>query len=219
MNVTRMPILNLGLSILMAAPTIVYADYTVSCKSHGYKNESCRLSEPGYVTLERQTSSSDCQKGRTWDYNRHEIWVDDGCAGDFRVETHSGGSKNNSAKVAGAVAGLAILGLLASNQSHKDDAKYQDENYYGARHTSYVPGWMVGRFLGYNPMYGAEVTMTIERDGRVRANTSGETLTGWINDEELHVGSAIFHINQTRDGFITAQKGDWHNEVRYHRID
>jgi len=209
----------IGLSILMAAPTAVYADYTVSCKSHGYKNESCRLSEPGYVTLERQTSSSDCQKGRSWDYNRHEIWVDDGCAGDFRVETHSGGSSHNTAKVAGAAVGLAILGALAYNQSHKDDHKYQDENYYGARHTSYVPSWMVGRFRGYNAMYGRDVSMTIDKDGRVRAHAGDDNFTGWINDEELHVGTTIFHINQTRDGFITAQKGDWENEVRYHRID
>ncbi|MBI1285261.1 MAG: hypothetical protein GC183_13150 [Thiobacillus sp.] len=64
--------------------------------------------------------------------------------------------------------------------------------------------------------------MTIKQDGYVRANPGDETFTGWINDEALEAllaGTAIFHINQTREGFITAQKRDWENEVRYRRID
>jgi hypothetical protein len=35
----------------------------------------------------------------------------------------------------------------------------------------------------------------------------------------LHVGPVIFDIDQTRDGFVTSQKGDRHNEVRYRRIN
>ncbi|MBI1285262.1 MAG: DUF3011 domain-containing protein [Thiobacillus sp.] len=139
----------------MAAPTAVYSDYTVSCKRHGCKHESCRLCEPGYVRLERQTPTTDCEKERTWSYDRREIWVDDGCADDFLVETHSSGSHHNSAKVAGAAVGPALRGALASKNSQKNDHKYQDKNHYSSRRASCVPGWMTGRFRGYKPMVGS----------------------------------------------------------------
>jgi hypothetical protein len=209
----------LAFSAALLASANASADYTVTCKSHGYKYTSCPISQSGYVTLSRQLSSANCEKGRTWDYDRREIWVDDGCGAEFRVEAGSHHGKHDNAKIAGAVAGLAILGALAYNESHKDDHKYQDDNYYGSRHASYVPSWMVGRFRGYNPMYGAEVMLTIDADGRVRGNAGNETVSGYINDEQLHVGNVIFDIDQTREGFITAQKGDRHNEVRYRRID
>ena len=78
---------------------------------------------------------------------------------------------------------------------------------------------MVGTFRGYNPMYGADVTMTIRQDGRMTANTQGQTITGYVNDAQLHVENVIFDIDQTREGFVTSQKGDRHNEVRYRRLN
>ena len=44
-------------------------------------------------------------------------------------------------------------------------------------------------------------------------------MRGYINDEQLHVGGAVFSIDQTRDGFVTAQRGERSNEVRYRRIN
>ncbi len=140
------------------------------------------------------------------------------CEAEFRVETHSGSGSSDANKVAAAVAAVAILGALAANKDHVDDSKYRDDGYYGPRHTSYVPSWMVGTFRGYNPQYGAEIEMRITSDGRMTANTRGQTLNGWINDEQLHVGGSVFSIDQTRDGFVTAQKGDRFNEVRYRRV-
>jgi hypothetical protein len=60
--------------------------------------------------------------------------------------------------------------------------------------------------------------MSATSDGGMTANTRGQTLNGWINDPQLHVGGAVFGIDQTRDGFVTAQKGDRCNEVRYRRV-
>jgi hypothetical protein len=76
---------------------------------------------------------------------------------------------------------------------------------------------MVGTFHGYNPMYGADVVMTIREDGRVTADANGQAITGYINDERLHVGNVIFDVDRTHDGFITSQEGDRHNEVVYRR--
>jgi len=204
-----------GLAMSLAAPS--FADYTLRCGSVNGHHGTCRLSQPGYVTIERKISGARCDQGRSWDYDRREIWVDQGCEADFRVETHgsSGGSDANA--VAGVVVAAAILGALAANKDHVDDAKYRDDGYYGPRHTSYVPGWMVGTFRGYNPQYGADIEMRITSDGRMTANTRGQTLNGWVNDQQLHVGGAVFSIDQTREGFVTAQRGDRFNEVRYRR--
>jgi hypothetical protein len=219
---------------IVAAPA-AHADYTLTCGSVGGRHNTCRLSEPGYVTLTKQISGARCDQGRSWDYDRREIWVDHGCEAEFRVErwnyrrdglppggapSASSGSTGQDAAVAAAViAGAAVLGALANNKDHQDDYKYRDPNYYGPRHTSYVPAWMVGTFRGYNPLYGAEVTMTIRPDGRMSATANGQPISGYINDEQLHVGPTIFDIDQTREGFVTSQKGDRYNEVRYRRVN
>lgn len=200
------------------------ADYTVDCESSGNSYQSCRLDQgAGYVTLDRQRSKGSCQQGRTWDYDRRQIWVDDGCRASFRVHTYGneGGSHhdgNHDAKVAaGVIVGAALLGALAHN-ADKDEERYRDDNYQGSRHSSYVPGWMVGSFEGYNPMYHASVRMTIQGDGQVTADANGQTLRGWINSGELHVGNDIFTINRSGSGFVTSQVGDSYNQVRYDRV-
>ncbi len=227
------------LVLALGIAPLAHADYSITCGSVGGRHNTCRLAEPGYVSIARQISGAKCDQGRSWDYDRREIWVDNGCEAEFRVDTSShygrgsydqgssgsgsGASSSSSSKdaaaIAGVIAGAAILGALVSNKDHQDDYKYRDQNYYGPRHTSYVPGWMVGTFRGYNPLYGAEVTMTIRPDGRMTANSQGQPINGYINDEQLHVGNFIFDIDQTRDGFVTSQKGDRHNEVRYRRIN
>lgn len=213
----------LAAALVLAMTTPAWADYTIRCGSDGHRYRTCRLSEPGYVTLEKKISGASCDQGRSWDFNRREIWVDDGCEADFRVETQGssqGGSKDSNKAAAAAVgvlAGAVILGALVHNKDHVDDEKYRDDNYQGARHSSYVPKWMVGHFTGYNPMYGAEVKMRVSEDGRVVAHVRGEELRGYMNDERLHVGNAVFSVGQTREGFVTHQVGDRFNEVRYRR--
>lgn len=227
MTTTRTSTRALAAAMALLMTPAAWADYTTRCGSDGGRYRTCRLQEPGYVTVEKKISGASCDKGRSWDFNRREIWVDHGCEADFRVETHgrsgsdssggSSGSNKAAAAAVGVLAGAVILGALAHNKDHVDDEKYRDENYYGSRHSSYVPKWMVGRFHGYNPMYGAEVKMHIREDGRVVAHARGEEIRGYVNDERLHVGNAVFSIDQTREGFVTHQVGERHNEVRYRR--
>jgi hypothetical protein len=188
------------LALALVAAPVAHADYTITCGSEGGRHKTCSLREPGYVSVARQISGARCEQGRSWDFDRREIWVDNGCEAEFRVETwpqsygspgysqgSSGSSSRDAAVAAGVIAGAAILGALVNNKDHQDDYKYRDPNYYGPRHTSYVPGWMVGTFRGYNPMYGAEVVMTIRPDGRMTANSQGQVMNGYINDDQLHV--------------------------------
>lgn len=196
------------------------ADDYVTCESRDDRYQSCPIGTAGYVTLDRQLSGAACTQGRTWDYSRREIWVDDGCRARFRVHTDSSGhhDSDHDAKVAaGVLIGAAILGAIAANADRKDD-KYDDDRYQGPRHASYVPGWMVGTFEGYNALHGADVTLTIESSGRAAARSRGQTIDGWINDGRLNVGNTIFDIDQSRDGLVTSQVGDRQNEVRYRRV-
>lgn len=220
MSKSRTPLVATLVAALSILPApAAFADYTVRCGSDGGRYRTCRLNDAGYVSIDRQISGARCDQGRSWDYNRREIWVDHGCEADFRVETGSHDDSRKDAKIAaGVVAGALLLGALAA-KNNNNDSKYSDSNYQGSRHSSYVPRWMVGRFRGYNPNYNADVEMTIEADGRVVTDANGTRIRGWINDGVLHVGNYIFSIDQTREGFVTSQQGDRHNEVRYRRVN
>nr|WP_298131212.1 DUF3011 domain-containing protein [uncultured Pseudoxanthomonas sp.] len=208
---------------LMTWTGAAFADDMITCESRNNQHQTCRINQSGYVTLDRQISRDSCQQGRNWDYNRREIWVDDGCRATFRVHTsgHDGGGhdSNHDAKVvAGVLVGAAILGAMAHHADNDDD-KYRDDNYHGSRHSSYVPDWMEGTFNGYNPTYGASIRMTINEDGQMTAVTNGRTLRGWVNNGELHIGNDVFTINRSGNGFVTSQVGDSYNQVRYSRIN
>ena len=205
---------------------IASADETVTCASDNNRYRHCATSTHGYVTMVHQLSNSPCQQGKTWDYDRRGIWVDDGCRAKFRIESddHSKDSSKDAKVAAGVILGAAILGaVLSNNKDHDDnnhydsDSKYNDDAYHGSRHTSYVPGWMVGTFHGHNTLYDTDVVMTIQENGQVRANANGQTINGYINDERLHVGNIIFDINRIRGGFVTSQEGKRENEVIYRR--
>ena len=71
---------------------------------------------------------------------------------------------------------------------------------------------------GYNPNFNADIRMRIDGDGRMSAQTRGQTLNGWVNGGQLNVGSSVFDISQSRDGFVTTEVGDRQNEVRYRRV-
>ena len=57
----------------------------VRCESHDYRQNYCQVDTSGGVRLNQQISNSDCQRGRTWGFDRGGIWVSDGCKGDFAV--------------------------------------------------------------------------------------------------------------------------------------
>jgi len=207
----------LGLASSSLAPTLAHADDTVRCTSSGYRHTTCRLNSPGRVTLQRQTSSTRCVQGRNWDYDARAIWVDDGCGGEFRVDSSSHNRKT-VATAAGVVAAAVLLGALA-DQTQNGHPKYADDKYFGSQHSSYVPDWMVGQFRGVNTKYdNTEVLLTIKPDGQAMALAMGHEIGGYINDNLLHAGDAVFTVNQTRDGFATAQIGDPLNVVQYRRV-
>ncbi len=55
-----------------------------------------RIDTSGGVRLVKQVSSTPCIKGRSWDYDRNGVWVDDGCRADFEVGGRGNGNNNNN---------------------------------------------------------------------------------------------------------------------------
>jgi len=212
-----------GIAVLSASllSTPLMADKKVRCESKHHQYQMCRVDTHGYVRLEREHSRTSCVQGRTWDYDRRGIWVDDGCSADFVVESrhhtddHHEHSGKNAIAAAAAVALIAAVAAGASRNKHED--RYHDDDYHHGGHSSYIPDWMVGRFKGYNMQYGAEVKLEIGTDGRVKANVQGSKLKGYVNDGRLYIGDAEFYVDRAGDGFNTVQIGEESNKVHYSR--
>lgn len=227
MSFRRHSIPLMAVGLLASAPA--FADYEISCESANNRYNVCELHERGFVTMIRQNSRSTCIKGRSWDWDRARIWVDDGCSAKFRVDTvnhrgfdprggdHRGGrdkdDKVDAGVVAGVIIGAAIIGALAYDDDHVRDDPRQ-----GSRQASYVPEWMIGTFTGYNPRRNANVTLRIDNDGQVVAHADGQSVRGYINGYRLNVGEVSFDVDRARDGLVTSQVGRRDNVVRYQRV-
>jgi hypothetical protein len=201
--------------------TPVSADQRVSCKSRDHQYKMCRADTHGYVRLVKQHSRADCTQGKTWDYDRRGIWVDDNCVADFVIETRhhtNGHSEHKGGNAIAAVAAVALIAAVAASASdNKHDDRYHDDDYHHGGHSSYLPSWMTGKFKGYNMQYGSEVKLVIQEDGRVKAVVDGVKLQGYVNDQRLYVGDAEFYIERAGDGFNTVQAGNRSNKVHYTR--
>ena len=66
-------------------PQQVEQEYTLSCASRSFRRQECALRGAGTARLARQPSKSKCTEGRTWGVRDSTLWVDNGCAGRFRI--------------------------------------------------------------------------------------------------------------------------------------
>ncbi len=86
--------LALGIFALSLLPVSVpvhaqgYGD-TVTCESRNYNYQSCNVPWRD-ARLIRQTSSTQCVRGRSWGIDRRGLWVDRGCAGVFAAAGYGG---------------------------------------------------------------------------------------------------------------------------------
>lgn len=72
--------------MMSVAPMVAaqgYRDDSVQCESRDYRFTRCRIDGWRDARLVRQTSGSQCVRGRTWGLDRSGLWVDAGCAGIF----------------------------------------------------------------------------------------------------------------------------------------
>ena len=211
----------LAMAMTMAS-TMAAADYKVRCESFDHKYTECPISKHGYVRLQRQHSKSPCIQGRTWDFNKRKIWVDDACKATFIVEGrhHTNDHDDHKGeKAVAAVAGLALLAAAVKKSKDNDRDRYDDEEYHHGGHSSYMPNWMLGRFKGFNPVNHTKVRLNIKEDGKVKAKVGQIELTGYINDKRLYLGNNEFRIQRAGDGFNVIEMGNRSNVVHYTRND
>lgn len=204
-----------------SAPSI-QADQTIRCESHNHAYKLCNVDTHGYVYLQNERSKGACHQGRTWDYDRRGIWVDDSCKGVFVIESrhHTDSHQDHHGKEAvAAAAAIALIAAATASAQHNDHKdRYSDDNYHRGGHSSYLPYWMVGEFKGYNLTYGASVSLRIKENGRVRAHVENQELTGYVNDGRMYIGDAEFDIERAGDGFNSVQRGNRSNKVHYSRM-
>jgi hypothetical protein len=158
------------------------------------------------VRLERQHSSSDCRQGYSWGYDRHGVWVDHGCAADFRVGREGGGhgGRNKALAAGAAVAGIAVIAALAA-QGNK------------GQQSSDVPSWAVGTFSGYDSQVGADVEVTILPGGRVTGNARGSSFEGNLAGTLLRTERQAFRVERQGNGFVAVDERDASHRVVYRR--
>ncbi len=188
---------------LVCASFPAFADKTISCASNKYRYTYCRIDTDNDVRLERQRSSAECRQGYSWDYDRHGVWVDHGCAADFRVGRD--GSHRNKALAAGAaVAGIAVIAALAA-QGNK------------GKQSSDVPSWAVGTFSGYDARVGADVEVTILPGGSVSGRAGGTSFEGQFADPVLRTERQAFRLERQGNGFVAVDERDSNHRVVYRR--
>src|SRR5512139_1915009 len=61
------------------------APRTVVCSSRGGERQECPADTSAGVALLKATGTSACLLGKTWGYDDANIWVTDGCSGEFQL--------------------------------------------------------------------------------------------------------------------------------------
>jgi hypothetical protein len=95
-------------------------DQTIRCESHRNRREHCAVNTQNRVHLTRRLGGT-CTQGRSWGYDRHSIWVDQGCRAEFAYGRWAGDGgyhpqpePNKGPSPVVVIAGVAVAaGLIA----------------------------------------------------------------------------------------------------------
>jgi hypothetical protein len=60
-------------------------NYNVYCASDDGRRNRCPVDTSGGVRIIRKRSDAACEFGSSWGWDRHGIWVDNGCRADFEI--------------------------------------------------------------------------------------------------------------------------------------
>jgi hypothetical protein len=92
----------------------------VRCDSRYGNSNYCRVDTAGGVTLRHQHTRARCDLNDTWGYDRHGIWVANGCSATFRIGRDDE-DEDNAAAIGLGILALGILGAVASNDDGPRD--------------------------------------------------------------------------------------------------
>jgi hypothetical protein len=178
---------------------------TITCESRNYRYSYCRADTDNRVTLSRQRSSTRCRLWDNWGYDNRGVWVDRGCAAEFRVGRYGGGGAGKEAAIAGAaVAGIAIAAAIAANRD-KD------------HHSDSVPSWAIGTFRGYDEEERTDVELTVQPGGSVTGFAAGSSFSGRWDDGALQAGRKRFRVERSGNGFLAIEDSGRGNRINFRR--
>lgn len=198
----RRPLAVLICSALVLGPWPARADETIRCESRGFRYNYCRIDTDNRVSLVRTHGFASCREGSSWGYDRSGVWVDRGCSGEFRVGRERSHDHHVAAGVA-AVAGIALLAALASNNKAKQDGE--------------VPGWAVGTFSGYDEFERTQVQLTILPGGSVDGRAGDHAFTGSFTPARLEAGKHRFRVERSGNGFEAVDESNSGHRVLFQR--
>lgn len=197
------------LCVTVFATTTAFAESMVRCESERERYRYCSVWTDNRVTLDRQLSRTRCTFGYNWGYDRNGVWVDRGCAAEFRVgrwDSHGGGqhggndNRDKAAIAAGAVATVAIIAALAAKNREQE-----------------IANWAVGSFHGYDSREQVDVDLTILPGGSVEGNAGGQEFTGTLQGAKLQAGRQRFKIERAGNGFEATDENDPRHRVLFTR--
>jgi len=173
----------------------------IRCESRNYRYNYCRVETDNRAFLVRQFSPlARCELGRTWGYDRRGIWVDRGCAGEFRVG-HGGGG-GSAAVAVGAVASAAIIAAIIAQKGHNSS---RDE----------VPSWAVRNFRGFDERERIDVEVRISPGGAADGSADGERFTGRWTRDRLEIGRYRFRVTRSGNGFNAVNENDSGHRINF----
>lgn len=172
----------------------------IRCESRNYRYNYCRADTDNRAALVSQVSAlARCELGRTWGYDNRGVWVDRGCAGEFRVGRPSG--SGSGAAAAGVIAGAAIIAAIAAAQHDK-------------RRDS-VPSWAVGSFRGFDDREQADLEIRITPSGTAQGIANGQRFSGtWANDR-LELAQFHFRVTRAGNGFNAVDERDDRHRIYF----
>ncbi|HSC29278.1 MAG TPA: DUF3011 domain-containing protein [Vicinamibacterales bacterium] len=174
---------------------------TIRCESHNFRYRYCSADTDNRVTLVRQRSNTRCKMWVNWGYDKRGVWVDRGCAAEFRVGRDDSGS--GTAVAAGAaVAAVAVAAAIAANRD---------------RNHSDVPSWSIGTFSGYDARENADVEVTIVPGGSVTGSAGSQRFTGTMDGNRLEAGRYHFRVERSGNGFTATDERDSSHRVVFRR--
>jgi len=125
----------LSISLLVLPNAVGASERLIDLASSGREAKYTLPADTREVELVSQRSGQ-CRFGRTWGYDLagRELWVNGGCAGQFRITTHESGkgppSSSNTAAALAAAAAIAGVAVLASKGRHDDHNSNAQTGYY-----------------------------------------------------------------------------------------
>lgn len=201
------------------APPALHAENpanVIRCESRNHRYQYCKVETGNRVLLARQISRADCVQGDSWGYDRHGVWVDRGCTGEFRVGRSSRDGDRDKGGNTGAVVGAALVGaaLIALLASQNDS---QDEPQAPAPDAASDASWAVGTYSAYDERERLNLQLSIAADGTVSGLADGAAFGGSFKEPVLQTGRHRFKVERTDDGFVAVDDEDPAHRVRFRR--